>query len=33
MLREIGQNPDRVKATYMIAALPDKMQKEVADYE
>jgi len=29
MLREIGQNPDRVRATYMMAAMPDKMQKEV----
>ncbi|MGY5863684.1 MAG: hydrogenase iron-sulfur subunit [Candidatus Thorarchaeota archaeon] len=29
MLREIGQDPDRVRATYMIAATPEKMQKEV----
>jgi len=29
MLREIGQDPDRVQATYMIAAMPEKMQKEV----
>jgi heterodisulfide reductase subunit A len=29
MLREIGQNPDRVRATYMMAATPEKMQKEV----
>jgi heterodisulfide reductase subunit A len=29
MLREIGQDPDRVHATYMIAAMPEKMQKEV----
>ena len=29
MLREIGQDPDRVHATYMIAATPEKMQKEV----
>jgi coenzyme F420-reducing hydrogenase delta subunit/NAD-dependent dihydropyrimidine dehydrogenase PreA subunit len=29
MLREIGQNPDRVRATYMMAAMPEKMQKEV----
>ncbi len=29
MLREIGQDPDRVRATYMIAAMPEKMQKEV----
>jgi heterodisulfide reductase subunit A len=32
MLREIGQNPDRVHATYMIAATPDKMQKEVGTH-
>ena len=32
MLREIGQNPDRVHATYMIAAMPDKMQKEVGTH-
>jgi heterodisulfide reductase subunit A len=30
MLKEIGQNPDRVKVTYMIAALPNKMQEEVS---
>jgi len=30
MLKSIGQDPDRVKATYMIAALPNKMQEEVA---
>ncbi|MHA1483712.1 MAG: hydrogenase iron-sulfur subunit [Candidatus Thorarchaeota archaeon] len=30
MLRSIGQDPERVKATYMIAALPNKMQEEVA---
>jgi coenzyme F420-reducing hydrogenase delta subunit len=30
MLKEIGQDPERVRATFMIAALPDKMQKEVA---
>ena len=30
MLRSIGQDPKRVKATYMIAALPNKMQEEVA---
>ncbi|MHA1633458.1 MAG: hydrogenase iron-sulfur subunit [Candidatus Thorarchaeota archaeon] len=30
MLTSIGQDPDRVKATYMIAALPNKMQEEVA---
>ncbi len=29
MLREIGQDPERVQATYMIAAMPEKMQKEV----
>ncbi len=29
MLREIGQDPDRVRATYMMAATPEKMQKEV----
>ena len=32
MLREIGQDPDRVHATYMIAATPDKMQKEVGTH-
>ncbi len=31
MLTSIGQDPNRVKATYMIAALPNKMQEEVAD--
>lgn len=30
MLESIGQDPNRVKATYMIAALPNKMQEEVA---
>ncbi len=30
MLKSIGQDPSRVKATYMIAALPNKMQEEVA---
>ncbi len=30
MLTSIGQDPSRVKATYMIAALPNKMQEEVA---
>jgi len=30
MLTSIGQDPNRVKATYMIAALPNKMQEEVA---
>ena len=30
MLKEIGQDPERVRATFMIAALPDMMQKEVA---
>jgi len=30
MLKTIGQNPDRIKATYMIAALPNKIQEEVA---
>ncbi|TFG96702.1 hydrogenase iron-sulfur subunit [Candidatus Thorarchaeota archaeon] len=30
MLKTIGQDPGRVKATYMIAALPNKMQEEVA---
>ena len=29
MLSEIGQDPERVQATYMIAAMPEKMQKEV----
>ncbi|MGY5853727.1 MAG: hydrogenase iron-sulfur subunit [Candidatus Thorarchaeota archaeon] len=29
MLREIGQDPERVRATYMIAATPDKIQEEV----
>jgi coenzyme F420-reducing hydrogenase delta subunit/NAD-dependent dihydropyrimidine dehydrogenase PreA subunit len=29
MLTSIGQDPSRVKATYMIAALPNKMQEEV----
>jgi heterodisulfide reductase subunit A len=29
LLREIGQDPNRVRATYMIAAMPEKMQKEV----
>ncbi|MGY5874157.1 MAG: hydrogenase iron-sulfur subunit [Candidatus Thorarchaeota archaeon] len=29
MLREIGQDPERVRATHMIAATPDKMQEEV----
>jgi heterodisulfide reductase subunit A len=32
MLREIGQDPDRVRATYMIAAMPEKMQKEVGPH-
>ncbi|MFX1606774.1 MAG: hydrogenase iron-sulfur subunit [Promethearchaeota archaeon] len=32
MLREIGQDPDRVRATYMIAATPEKMQKEVGTH-
>jgi heterodisulfide reductase subunit A len=32
MLREIGQNPDRVEATYMMAATPEKMQKEVGTH-
>ncbi|TFG28279.1 hydrogenase iron-sulfur subunit [Candidatus Thorarchaeota archaeon] len=30
MLTSIGQDPSRIKATYMIAALPNKMQEEVA---
>ena len=30
MLKSIGQDPERIKATYMIAALPNKMQEEVA---
>jgi hypothetical protein len=30
LLTSIGQDPNRVKATYMIAALPNKMQEEVA---
>ncbi|MHA1960632.1 MAG: hydrogenase iron-sulfur subunit [Candidatus Thorarchaeota archaeon] len=29
LLKEIGQDPERVRATYMIAALPNKMQEEV----
>jgi coenzyme F420-reducing hydrogenase delta subunit/NAD-dependent dihydropyrimidine dehydrogenase PreA subunit len=29
LLREIGQDPARVLATYMMAATPEKMQKEV----
>ncbi|MFW9835609.1 MAG: hydrogenase iron-sulfur subunit [Candidatus Thorarchaeota archaeon] len=29
MLREIGQDPERVQVTYMMAATPQKMQKEV----
>ena len=29
MLREIGQDPERVRATYMMAAMPERMQKEV----
>jgi len=29
MLREIGQDPERVRVTYMMAATPEKMQKEV----
>ncbi len=33
MLQEIGQDPERVSATYMIAALPNKMQQEVGSYE
>jgi heterodisulfide reductase subunit A len=32
MLREIGQEPDRVRATYMMAATPEKMQKEVGPH-
>ena len=32
MLREIGQDPDRVQATYMMAATPEKMQKEVGTH-
>jgi heterodisulfide reductase subunit A-like polyferredoxin/coenzyme F420-reducing hydrogenase delta subunit len=30
MLKEIGQDPERVRSTFMIAALPNKMQEEVA---
>ncbi|RLI56646.1 MAG: hypothetical protein DRP09_05595 [Candidatus Thorarchaeota archaeon] len=30
MLRSINQDPERVRATYMIAAQPNKMQEEVA---
>jgi heterodisulfide reductase subunit A len=33
MLQEIGQDPERVSATYMIAALPNKMQQEVGSHE
>ncbi|MHA2379928.1 MAG: hydrogenase iron-sulfur subunit [Candidatus Thorarchaeota archaeon] len=33
MLQEIGQDPERVRATYMIAALPSKMQQEVGSHE
>ncbi len=33
MLREIGQDPERVRATYMIAALPNKMQQEVGSHD
>jgi coenzyme F420-reducing hydrogenase delta subunit/Pyruvate/2-oxoacid:ferredoxin oxidoreductase delta subunit/thioredoxin reductase len=33
MLREIGQDPERVSTTYMIAALPNKMQQEVGTHE
>ncbi len=30
MLEQIGQDPNRVKVTYMIAALPNKIQEEVS---
>ncbi|MFX1369992.1 MAG: hydrogenase iron-sulfur subunit, partial [Promethearchaeota archaeon] len=33
LLQEIGQDPDRVRATYMIAALPNKMQQVVGGPE
>jgi coenzyme F420-reducing hydrogenase delta subunit/Pyruvate/2-oxoacid:ferredoxin oxidoreductase delta subunit len=33
MLQEIGQDPERVSATYMIAALPNRMQQEVGSHE
>lgn len=33
LLKEIGQDPERVRATYMIAALPNRMQEEVGANE
>jgi len=33
MLQEIGQDPERVSATYMIAAQPNRMQQEVGSHE
>ncbi|MFX1264667.1 MAG: hydrogenase iron-sulfur subunit [Promethearchaeota archaeon] len=33
MLQEIGQDPERVRVTYMVAASPNKMQQEVGTHE